>query len=709
MQSTDNSKVQTYGKVFVLWIAMCLAVLVCPAPHFPFANGLPMDHPVDFVLALACLTFISMFATVLTQRRHWTILLLLALAAGGLRCADFYATGRSYSGVVGLYHYAAKRGEWELVRSINSREATVSRIDSMLDFQGTTIGPGRSPLWLDFLNDLRFEREPLQRLSRPLRITWHGVITPDRDCVIALESSGQARLLSVRELSKGQASPLYVEVMFDSLVKPSLRLFTTDNRQPVPPQWLSRIALPAGSAWGKTWLWASHLLVAAILILSGVWIHQSWRTCRCQWQFALYAAILLIALGGGIIPWEYKIANNPHFHILPANDYLIYETEARTLLLQGFYATTYPYHRSPAMPYYLASMHMLFGENGYGIMLLQQILRGVLALLAGALWFLLTRRLGWAVAVILAVLFMPQLPGLSLRYWAEVVAVILGLCCCYCFIRGENEVCRGLSPWFFMAGCSAGLFAIFRTNAIAFLVAMAIWMGLRRYKPMAIASLLVPCLVIVCLVPLRNRLVCGQWVVMATQGPISIVVGNNIPRDIKLPPIDTGSPERNKIFYAGLERLLDFDNNPKAQFDVFPNHENYAMQRPLMQVFYAYVRQYPGHFFGQLTRKTLRFFFPLQSGRIFLFWNLLAFVALVLLVRNKQLSKWSSLAFFIAVYAATVVFSYFTGRHRLVIMPEMLVMSFYTISLVATPICLRLQPWWQKKRQGACIFTGNRR
>lgn len=697
MQCTDNSKVQMYCKVFVLWIAICLAVLICPAPHFPFANGLPMDHPLDFVLALVCLTFVSMFATVLAQRRHWTVLLLLALAAGGLRWADFYATGRPYSGVVGFYHYAVKPGEWELVRSINSPEAAVSRIDSMLDFQGTAIGPGRSPLWLDFLNDLRFDREPLQRLSRPLRITWYGVITPDRDCVIALESSGQARLLSVKELSKGQASPLYVEVMFDSLVKPSLRLFTTDNRQLVPPQWLTRIALPSGSAWGKTWLWISHFLVVAILILSCIWIHQSWGTCRCQWQFAFYAAILLIALCNGIILWEHKIAQNPHFHILPADDHLIYESEARTLLLQSFYATPFPYHRSPAMPYYLLLTHMLFGENGYGIMLFQQILRGLSALLAGALWFLLTRRLGWTVAVILVVLFMPYLPGLSLRYWVEVVAVALGLSCCYFFIRGENEACRGISPWFFMAGCSAGLFAIFRTNAITFLVAMPIWMWLRRYKPIAIASLLVPSLVIICLVPVRNRLVCGQWVMMATQGPIIIVLGNNIPRDIKLPPIDTGSPEKNKVFYAGLERLLDFENNPKAQFDAFPNHENYAMQWPLMQVFYAYVQQYPGHFFGQLIRKTLRFFFPLQSGWMFSVWNLLAFIALVLLVRNKQLSKWSSLVFFIAVYATTVVFSFVTGRLRLIIMPEMMVMSFYTISFVATPICLRLQPWWQKK------------
>src|SRR5262249_8924919 len=144
----------------------------------------------------------------------------------------------------------------------------------------------------------------------------------------------------------------------------------------------------------------------------------------------------------------------------------LYENEARGLISNGFCQDDgVAFHRSPAMRYYLAVGHALFGESGYGIILFQQLLRGGTAILL----MRVTRRmtdlswLRWATAVLIVLLPGPM--ALSLRYWPETLGAFLFAAFCVALLQ-QARMPRQAAHASGM-GLLSGLLALVRTNAIS--------------------------------------------------------------------------------------------------------------------------------------------------------------------------------------------------------------------------------------------------
>ena len=688
-RQNNHTSTLTLARAIVLWLGFISACLLIPLAGGRFANGLPLNHPGDFLIAGISLMLILAGSEAVARRRVFWMLLLLVLAAAGLRLGAWHLQDRH--GLYASYHYQGPDGRWRPVFSIYRPGSGHSKIDSQIAFAGIGVTARHRSLWSDFLNETGYDFLPEQRLQRPLRITWSGYITAPRACQITVRSNGQARITTPATLHAGIAAAIVIQASFNNLRAPYLRLLTSDDRQVIPGNWLTPqlpTASPLAQKLAPGLLWLSYALLACFLLLAiRVVIRQP---KYFDWRFIGYGLLVLVPVVITIGIWEVRVAQDPSHTILAGNDYLLYETQARNLLRYGLrHDDHYPFHRSPAMRYYLALSHLLFGEDGYGVVLWQQVLRGLTALLTLATWRALVANAhwlwGWSIATL--VLFVPKAAKFSIRYWPVTLATFLLALLVWCLTCWEK---RRSGPWLLAAGLTCGLLALVRTNAIILLPALPLWLLWQKCSWRQSVLAMTAMLSILSLVPLRNRLVTGNWALTPTQGPINIIIGNNIPGNIELPKLSINPEYRRRVFYQGLARLLDFRRNPTATFDPFPGSENYHLQRPLLAVFFAYLHQRPGHFAGQLLRKTRQFFLPLRHDRFLGIITLAALLGIWWLWRRQQLAGWSTIIALVVVYALPIIIAYFESRHRLAVQPQMALLAGYA--------CFALgNSWWRRR------------
>jgi hypothetical protein len=653
-----------------LWVLLVGTIVFVPGYPLGFLDGVPADHVVDFAsgIVLAGLILSRDFARV--SVRKLLVLTGLILVAAGLRWGGASAYGKH--GLLARYESENPAGRFQCEKSTTWNLPGASRIDPSIDFEGTAIGFGRRPLWTDFLNTLRTPCGTKdERLAARLRVHWSGSVRPDRDCRLAVAASCPSDLCvgDTGMLQAGKAYPLRLEARFPDVRAPRLRLVTADDRQTVPASWL----FPAEPRWSSPLLagilasmsWAVLAIVVPLL----VWVSdprglEVWGKCF----------LLLACLGSGFGLWEYHLLRDPAYSLMPPDDYLLYETEARRLVLNGFLQDDgIPFHRSAGMRYYLSAAHALFGESGYGVILFQQVLRGVTALLALSLVRRLSRRTwpGWVAAVVIAAL--PSLVNLSLRYWSETVGEVLFMLVCLALVHGDKGRTRHTVRGSIGTGFGVGLLGLLRTNALSLVPALFLWMVVRRGWRPALAYLAIA-VGVLGLVPVRNAIVTGEGVLTPTQGAINLIAGNNLPRDTDLAFARTGVPEDDLLLRQGMEHLWEFDDNPAANFDVFPPRDNARMQGPLLRVWLAYVVQHPGHFLGQVLVKTRDWFFPGWLHAVSVF-SLFAAVGLGAALRQGNRSPLWVLLYATGAYSSPFLIAYGEPRHRAVMLPALVVLA----------------------------------
>ena len=697
MNDKRNDKTSTLvlARAVVLWIGFISACLLAPLAGGRFANGLPLDHPGDFLIAIISLMLILAGAAALQRRWVFWTLLLLALAATGLRLSSWQIQDRH--GLYGQYRYQGADGRWLPVFSIYRPAPDYSKIDPVVDFTGIGVTARHRALWSDFLNETGYDFIPEQRLQRPLRVTWTGYITAQRACRIAMRSNGQATITTPSNLSANIPTPIVIQAQFADLRAPYIHLVTATDDRVVPGHWLTPDP-PTANPWpnqltqGLTWLSHGLLLLFGLLTVGAI----SRGPASFDWRFIGYGLLVLVPVVIGIGTWEVRVAQDPTHAILAGNDYLLYETQARNLLRHGMlHDNPYPFHRSPAMRYYLALGHLLFGEDGYGVVLWQQVLRGLTALLTLAAWRALVANAhwlwGWWIATM--VLFIPKAAKFSIRYWPVTLGTFLFALAVWCLVRAEKR--RQAGPWLLAAGLTCGLLALVRTNAIVLLPALPLWLLFKKYSWRQVGLTVMAIVLVLSLVPFRNRLVTGKWVMTPTQGPINIIIGNNVPATIDLPKLRITSDRSQRVFRQGLSRILDFQSNHRSTFDPFPDSENYHLQRPLLAVFFAYLRQRPGHFAGQLLSKARQFFLPLRHDRFISVITIAGLLGIWLLWRQRQLSRWSSVIALVAIYATPIIIAYFESRHRLVVQPQMLLLAGYACFCLTHALWRRWRPSYE--------------
>jgi Tfp pilus assembly protein PilF len=200
------------------------------------------------------------------------------------------------------------------------------------------------------------------------------------------------------------------------------------------------------------------------------------------------------------------------------------------------------YYIGPAYAFFLAFVYRLFGVHLYAVLFVQL----VLGALTAALVYAVARRLyGAAAAWLAGVIWVLYLPAAF--YDTQVLPASLTLVLVAASLWLLTVALDGGRrwPWAAAAGLAFGAAVLARPNLLLFAAALGLWALARREPRRAVAAFLVPVVLVVAGVTLRNRLAGGEWVVISSQGGVNFFIGNNreAPGSFAAPRGTVGRPE----------------------------------------------------------------------------------------------------------------------------------------------------------------------
>jgi len=186
-----------------------------------------------------------------------------------------------------------------------------------------------------------------------------------------------------------------------------------------------------------------------------------------------------------------------------------------------------PYFRAPFYPFFLGLIYSICGVNFSAVIFLQHLI-GVLSI---PLVFIVANRyfsrfVGYFAAVLTAI------NGVLIYFESQLLldflTVVFMLLFMYALISAQEN---NKSRLYFIAGLIAGLFAITRPNILAVLPLVCIWIFLidKKLKAGFKHSILLVAgtLILILPVTLRNIIIGGDSVLIASQGGINFYIGNN--------------------------------------------------------------------------------------------------------------------------------------------------------------------------------------
>jgi len=184
--------------------------------------------------------------------------------------------------------------------------------------------------------------------------------------------------------------------------------------------------------------------------------------------------------------------------------------------------------RGPIYPVLLAGVWSVVGIDRYGPVVAMHAVIGVATCLV---FFMLARRFvprRAAVAAALAVALYPPSNYYALRFMTEsLFGLILGLFVFACYRADESQ---RVGSWA-LVGVIAGVAALTRPSAVLLAPATAAWVGLAQRRVHSAAVLLVGAIIVIAPWTIRNYVVSGEFVPVATGGGYSFWIGNRLASD----------------------------------------------------------------------------------------------------------------------------------------------------------------------------------
>jgi len=348
-----------------------------------------------------------------------------------------------------------------------------------------------------------------------------------------------------------------------------------------------------------------------------------------------------------------------------------------------------PFWQPPGYPYFLGVVYKVFGVNIPAAKLVQALLATGSCLLT---WWLARRVFGAAAGIaaglILAcygpmIFFATQLLAVGLAVFLDLAALGLML---YAADKGR---------WFHWLafGLVAGAAAVVRPNALVLVVLAIVWgawnAGKRkRWRNWAIASAWICAAAAAAIAPvtIRNYRVSGQWVLISTNGPINLYIGNN-PRADETIAIRPGPAWQRLV----SEPLL-VGAAPGA-----------PASRYFLAKTWQYIREQPAAFLHGLAGKAWLFVNAREIPRnvdIYVFreysrllsaltwrWGTFGFpfglagplAVLGAIVGWRERAHARLLAGFVAAYGASIVLFFVTSRYRLPVVPVLAVFAGWAV------------------------------
>jgi hypothetical protein len=533
--------------------------------------GVPLG-PTGLLLGAALLYAALALPPPGTRALRW---LLLGLVAVTILRVTLVATAPP-SGFVASYWASAARDK-PLERSTDFLSLdSATRVDRALDLSGDQFPVG-------FFNDAaRFNFGPDAQPGRdqlPFSVRWQGwlEVASDGERRFALDSVGLARVAldDVELLRTADDGRQHVEASTRlSAGQHALRVDYTRPEARVPLLRLSWEPRPGGGlevVGARTPEWRAYAADAGLGLVLAVWLvlamrelgrQSEGRVSRRQnaWRAALGAVPPLFLVYGMLLhgPLIGRTA------ILSGlDDWLIYESSARDILLNGALMTAgqeraAPYYGQPLYPYALALAHWLTGEGPFGPLALQFAAFGVVATLAAVLaWRAFGSRAAalWALA---AVLVFAQAQN---EYW-RVARQLFNENLYMPLVLGSLIVLVGLArrpvapAWWrlLLVGALLGVTAISRSQFLAFvplavlILAVAWWrgQGVVRGVLAPCAALLAGLVLAIAPVTARNWIVSGQLVPISASGGASLLEFHRPPAGL----IDPAALQRDPLFEA---------------------------------------------------------------------------------------------------------------------------------------------------------------
>jgi len=242
-----------------------------------------------------------------------------------------------------------------------------------------------------------------------------------------------------------------------------------------------------------------------------------------KWPLAIYLAAFLIRL---IHLIQYQ--SNPVFYY-PMVDELWHWRWAGDILRESFTGNE-AYFRGPLYPYFLAFFRLITGDSIFVSRLLQCFIAGGSAVFVYALGKkLLSEKIG--IAAGLGYALFGTLVFYETMFLIPVLFVFLNLWAIYLLIRLKEETTIKYSLY---AGLVTGLSAIARPNILILVPLFLIWIYLTvqaiRGRPQAIRSMIIyflSLMVPVLAVTVRNYAVTGEFILISSQGGVNLYIGNN--------------------------------------------------------------------------------------------------------------------------------------------------------------------------------------
>lgn len=391
-----------------------------------------------------------------------------------------------------------------------------------------------------------------------------------------------------------------------------------------------------------------------------------------------------------------EVKSNPFFYE-PMVDELWNIDWARNILERSFWGTE-AYFRGPLYPYFLALLLKITGSEYFWTRFLQMIISAgsvVLGYLLAREFF--SERIARLTSIFYAIYgTMIFYEGMFL---IPVLFIFLNLLAVLIIARNRDN--PGKWPYF-LAGLVFGLSAIARPNILLVVPLMALWIFFHFRKRIETRLVIVLLLLFfigvglpIAPVTVRNYVVVDDFILISSQGGINLYLGNNTVAEgltMMMPEIvlDAGVPwdEFNPAVTAYAEKAVGHPLTPSEVSDFWSNKAK------------EFIFENPGHFIGLTFRKLVYLFSGFENSDQIDIYNFRQYSSLMSVLIFDKIVKFpfgifaplallglglaykrrrelAPLLIFFFGYIPTIILFLVTARHRLTLVPIILMFAFY--------------------------------
>ena len=521
--------------------------IIIPAAGWGWLNGPPLGRWEAAALALVWWAWAA--ERHLPGLRILTILVVAKLALGGV----FVDRG------LAAQYYANDTWTPPVERSAELREPGVTRHEERLAYGAA----GQPDLPLYFFNDLRFNfiepgdpkedrlaysaewRGFLRHDDNASPVTFYletaagvsGELSLDDRSVIALDSatprSGSITLQSGWHVVRIRVKAPYGSgrrVEAGEIVDGTKRPFDR-SRVFLRPVGTARLVIDATLRWVTRLVDAIMLFWLALLVVMRA--RHAWRHARIGRLLFLGAIIEALAFA-----WGYA---GRMVVMLGGDDWLMYESYARSIALGDVIGAGQKgvFQTQPLYPYFLALIHIGFGDGLFGIVLVQRLLlAATVGWIAGMTKRLFGPRAGW-IALIGGGAFL----YIKIGRWTNVLLteqVFLPLLAGWIAMLVKIAADGGSASRAAAAGVLGGVTTLIRSTLLmGWPPVLLLWFAsLRAHRGRMLVALLVAMLAVFSLTPLRNWIVANQFVMGPTNFGVTLYMGNEPSHPLNPAPLE---------------------------------------------------------------------------------------------------------------------------------------------------------------------------